>query len=166
MAPMSEPLSFTVQLVNWSAGSKPLKAIRIAVFVEEQGVPEDLEWDGLDGSSQHVLAVASGGTPIGTGRLLPDAHIGRMAVLKEWRGKGVGRALLDTLLVLANKSGYKEVRLHAQTHALDFYRKRGFTAQGEEFMEAGIPHFLMTRATADQMSWPATFEARPLARMS
>ncbi len=163
---MIEPIPFTVQLVNWNTDSKPLKAVRIAVFVEEQGVPEDLEWDGLDERSQHVMAIASSGKPVGTGRLLPDAHIGRMAVLKEWRGKGVGGALLDTLLVLANRTGFGVVQLHAQTHALDFYRKRGFMAQGKEFMEAGIPHFLMTRATADQTSWPAAFVARPLGRMS
>ena len=163
---MNEPLTFTIKLVSWSAGERLLKAIRTAVFVEEQGVPGELEWDGLDERAQHVVAVASDETPIGTGRLLPDAHIGRMAVLKEWRGKGVGGALLDTLLVLANQSGFKAVQLHAQTHALGFYRKRGFTAEGAEFMEAGIPHFLMTRATGDQTSWPAAFVTRPLARMS
>lgn len=163
---MSELLPFSIKLIDWNAGSNPLKAIRIAVFVEEQGVPEDLEWDGQDERSRHVVAVASSGTPIGTGRLLPDAHIGRLAVLKEWRGQGVGGALLDTLLVLANRTGFGAVQLHAQTHALDFYRKRGFIAQGEEFMEAGIPHFLMTRSTADQTSWPAAFAARSPARMS
>jgi predicted GNAT family N-acyltransferase len=159
-----EPLPFTVGPIDWSTGEGLLKAIRMTVFVEEQGVPEALEWDGLDAGARHVVAVASGGKPIGTGRLLPDAHIGRMAVLKEWRGRGVGGALLDTLLVLANRAGYGTVQLHAQTHALEFYRKRGFIAQGGEFMEAGIPHFLMTRATVDQTSWPAAFIERPPAR--
>ena len=112
------------------------------------------------------MAVRPDGTPIGTGRLLQDAHIGRLAVLKEWRGKGVGGALLDMLLVIANKMGYDEVKLHAQTRVLDFYTGRGFEAQGEEFMEAGIPHVLMVRGTADQTSWPAAFVTRPLARMT
>lgn len=163
---MSEPLSFTVKPVYWQASQGVLKAIRTTVFVEEQGVPEDLEWDGLDEHAYHVMAFAPDGTPIGTGRLLQDGHIGRVAVLREWRGKGVGRALLDMLLVIANKMGYDEVRLHAQIRVLDFYMRRGFVVEGEEFMEAGIPHIAMTRATADQTSWPAAFVTRPLARMS
>jgi predicted GNAT family N-acyltransferase len=161
---VSEARLFTVKPVYWNASEKVLRAIRTRVFVEEQGVSEDLEWDGLDEHAYHVMAVADG-TPIGTGRLLQDAHIGRLAVLKEWRGKGVGGALLDLLLVIANKMGYEEVRLHAQTRVLDFYVGRGFEAQGEEFMEAGIPHIVMVRGTADQTSWPEAFVTRPLARM-
>lgn len=162
---MSEPLPFTVKPVYWNASEKMLRAIRDTVFVEEQGVPADLEWDGLDEHAYHVMAFAADGTPIGTGRLLQDGHIGRVAVLKEWRGKGVGRALLDLLLVIANKMGYDDVKLHAQTRVLDFYVRRGFERQGEEFMEAGILHVLMTRTTADQTSWPAAFVTRPLAPM-
>jgi predicted GNAT family N-acyltransferase len=163
--PATDKPPFTVKPVYWNATEKTLKAIRKTVFVEEQGVPEELEWDGLDEHAYHVMAFAPDGTPIGTGRLLQDGHIGRVAVLKEWRGKGVGRALLDILLVIANKMGYDDVRLHAQTRVLDFYLRKGFTAQGGEFMEAGIPHVLMTRSTADQTSWPAAFVTRPLARM-
>ncbi len=162
---MSEPLPFTVKPVYWIASEKMLRAIRNTVFVEEQGVPVDLEWDGLDEHAYHVMAFAADGTPIGTGRLLQDGHIGRVAVLKEWRGRGVGRALLDLLLVIANKMGYDEVKLHAQTRVLDFYARRGFAQQGETFMEAGILHVLMTRTTADQTSWPAAFVTRPLAPM-
>jgi predicted GNAT family N-acyltransferase len=165
MSAMPEPPSFTVKPVYWNASQQMLKAIRTTVFVEEQGVSEDLEWDGLDEHAYHVMACAPDGTPIGTGRLLQDGHIGRVAVLKEWRGKGVGGALLDLLLVIANKMGYDEVRLHAQVRVLDFYRRRGFVAEGGEFMEAGIPHIAMTRATADQTSWPAAFVTRPLAPM-
>lgn len=161
----AEKLPFTVKPVYWNATEKTLKAIRKTVFVDEQGVPEDLEWDGLDEQAYHVMAFAPDGQPIGTGRLLQDGHIGRVAVLKEWRGKGVGRALLDMLLVISNKMGYEEVKLHAQTRVLDFYLRKGFVAQGQEFMEAGIPHVLMTRGTADQTSWPAAFVTRPLARM-
>jgi len=162
---VTEPLSFTVKPIYWESSQKEVKAIRTKVFVEEQGVPPELEWDGLDEGSYHVLAYAPDGTPIGTGRLLQDGRIGRLAVLPEWRGKGVGRALLDMLLVVANKMGNEEVELHAQTRVVGFYRKRGFIRHGKEFMEAGIPHVAMKRKTADQTSWPAAFVFRPLARM-
>ena len=158
------PHPFTVKPVYWQASQAQLRAIRAKVFIEEQGVPQELEWDGLDEHAYHVMALAADGTPIGTGRLLQDGHIGRVAVLKEWRGKGVGKALLDLLLVVANKMGYEEVKLNAQVRVLDFYQGRGFVAQGKEFMEAGIPHVAMTRTTADQTSWPAAFVFRPLAR--
>ena len=120
-----------------------LQAIRREVFVIEQQVPEDEEWDEMDAGCLHLLASAGDGTPIGTGRILPDGRIGRMAVLNLWRGCGVGGALLRELLVLAREYGHAEARLHAQTHALGFYRKHGFTPRGEEFMEAGIPHYEM-----------------------
>ena len=162
---MSEKSPFTVKPVYWTASEKVLRAIRTTVFVEEQKVPVDLEWDGLDEHAYHVIAFAADGTPIGTGRLLQDAHIGRMAVLKEWRGRGVGSALLDMLLVVANKMGYGEVKLNAQTRVINFYLRKGFAAEGEEFMEAGIPHIAMTRTSADQTSWPAAFGTRPLAPM-
>ena len=163
---MSEPLPFTVKPVYWNTSEKLLGAIRTKVFVEEQGVPVELEWDGLDEHAYHVMALAADGTPIGTGRLLQDAHIGRMAVLKEWRRRGVGSAMLDVLLVAANKMGYSEVKLNAQTRALNFYLRKGFAPLGEEFMDAGIPHIVMTRTTSDQMSWPAAFVTRAVAPMS
>ncbi|MGH8621524.1 MAG: GNAT family N-acetyltransferase [Burkholderiales bacterium] len=165
MTRVDEALSFTVKPVYWISSQKEVRAIRNKVFVEEQGVPPELEWDGLDEASYHVLAYAPDGSPIGTGRLLQDGQIGRLAVLLEWRGKGVGRALLDLLLVIANKMGNEEVKLHAQTQVIGFYRKRGFTRHGKEFIEAGIPHVTMKRKTADQTSWPAAFVFRPLARL-
>ena len=165
MAHMTEALPFTVKPVYWHASQAILRAIRTAVFIEEQGVPQDLEWDGLDEHAYHVMAFAADGTPIGTGRLLQDGQIGRVAVLRQWRGKGVGKALIEMLLVVANKMGYEEVKLHAQTRVLDFYLRGGFVAQGKEFMEAGIPHTAMTRTTDDQTSWPAAFVFRPLARI-
>jgi predicted GNAT family N-acyltransferase len=164
MTPMPEALPFTIKPVYWTASQATLRAIRATVFIEEQGVPQELEWDGLDEHAYHVIAFAADGTPIGTGRLLQDGHIGRLAVLKEWRGKGVGTSLLQMLLVVANKMGNEEVKLHAQTRVLDFYLRSGFVPQGKEFMEAGIPHTAMTRTTADQTSWPAAFVFRPLAR--
>ena len=164
MAPASESLQFTVKPVYWTATQTTLRAIRTKVFVEEQGVPPDLEWDGLDEHAYHVISYAPDGTPIGTGRLLQDGQIGRLAVLSEWRGKGVGRAMLDMLLVIANKMGYDVVKLHAQTRVLGFYIGRGFSRQGKEFMEAGIPHITMTRNTADQTVWPAAFPGGKAAR--
>jgi predicted GNAT family N-acyltransferase len=136
---------------DWVADRDALRAVRWKVFVEEQRVPEDEEWDEHDPRCRHVLAAAADGMPVGTGRLLPDGHIGRMAVLKEWRGGGIGSALMRRLLLLAREARHETVRLHAQTHAIGFYRKHGFVAEGEEFMEAGIPHFVMTRhLTADE----------------
>lgn len=156
---MSEPLQYTVKPVYWTATQKILKDIRTKVFVEEQGVPQELEWDGLDEHAYHVIAYAADGTPIGTGRLLQDCQIGRIAVLKEWRGRGIGKSILEMLLVIANKMGYDQVKLHAQVRVKSFYLRRGFKPHGKEFMEAGIPHIEMTRTTADQTMWPAVFPA-------
>jgi predicted GNAT family N-acyltransferase len=140
---VSKPAPFVVKPVNWSASRDMLHAVRRSVFIEEQNVPEELEWDDADARAYHVLAMASDGTPIGTGRLKLDCSIGRMAVLGKWRGRGVGTAILDTLIALAEKEGCTIVRLHAQTHALTFYARRGFAAVGGEFEEAGIPHRVM-----------------------
>lgn len=136
---------FAVAQGDWSALGAEAGPIRERVFVHEQQVPLELEWDEFDAVSHHVLARDATGRPIGTGRLLPDGHIGRMAVLPDWRGRGVGRALLDRLMELAAQAGQAELALHAQTHACGFYRAAGFVEEGPEFMEAGIPHRLMTR---------------------
>ena len=134
-----------IQEVAWQHAEKALSEIRIQVFIKEQGVPETLEWDGLDAECIHLLAVSSSNIPVGTVRLLPDGHIGRMAVLKEWRNRGVGKALLLRILDIAQIHGIKVVVLNAQTSAQGFYEKLGFHAVGEEFMDAGIPHYKMTR---------------------
>jgi predicted GNAT family N-acyltransferase len=134
---------FTVRPVNWNANRAELRAIRRAVFIEEQHVPEELEWDDADERAYHVLAKNADGFAIGTGRLSLDCQIGRMAVAREWRGRGVGGAILKTLIDLAAKEGCRVVRLHAQTHALRFYGKHGFEAVSSEFQEAGIPHRAM-----------------------
>lgn len=140
---MTTSHAFTVRRADWARDGAALAAIRRAVFVIEQQVSEAEEWDGLDESCEHVLAHADDGTAIGTGRLLPEGptvRIGRMAVLQQWRGRGVGSALLEQLIRMARERGYAETRLHAQTHALAFYCRHGYVAVGEEFMEAGIPH--------------------------
>ena len=148
---MSNP-AFTVRPVNWNASREALRTVRQAVFVKEQQVPEDLEWDDADEHAYHVLATAVDGKAIGTGRLKLDCHIGRMAVLKSWRGRGVGSAILTLLIDFARREGCSVVRLHAQTHALDFYARFGFIAVGEQFDEAGIPHRAMA---LDLMASPA-----------
>ena len=135
--------TFIVREVAWHTHRVELQAIRRAVFVEEQHVPEELEWDEADARCHHVLAFARGGEAIGTGRLLPDGHIGRMAVQAAWRSRGAGSAILKFLLTLAWRQQFDVVQLHAQTHALGFYAKHGFAVMGDEFMEAGIPHRAM-----------------------
>ena len=136
---------FSVRIVDWQADGAPLRAIRRAVFVDEQGVPEALEWDDRDARSAHALAVGADGTAIGCARLLPDGHIGRVAVLRPWRRRGVGAALLLRLVDLARERGHASVVLNAQAQATSFYRRHGFEVTGEAFEEAGIPHVVMQR---------------------
>jgi predicted GNAT family N-acyltransferase len=131
---------FRVDPVEWSREHEILRDIRLRVFVQEQGVPEDLEWDGMDESAVHVLARNKAGRPVGTARLLPTGQIGRMAVLPEWRGRGIGTALLNGLLAIADADGYPSPFLNAQASAIPFYRRAGFLPVGEELHEAGIPH--------------------------
>jgi len=136
-------LDFHVELADWSNESdrSRLIAVRQAVFIGEQRVPEELEWDELDATSQHVVALDSGTRdPVGCGRLTPDRSIGRIAVMPAWRKRGVGAALMRTLMENARARGLSSVTLHAQTHALEFYRSFGFVAEGDEYLEAGIPH--------------------------
>jgi predicted GNAT family N-acyltransferase len=135
--------AYYVERVDWGAAAQPLSRVRRLVFIDEQGVPEALEWDEWDARCVHVLARASTGEPIGAGRLLPDAHIGRMAVVQEWRRRGIASAMLRELLTAARERGDEVVRLNAQTQAMPFYLRFGFVAQGPQFQEAGIPHRLM-----------------------
>lgn len=136
--------SDSVCVVSWEHEASVLRAIRTAVFIHEQQVPEDMEWDEFDAISLHVLAFNADGQPVGTARLLPDGHIGRMAVLKEWRGQGIGSAMLQKILEELTKRHQQKAMLNAQTYAVPFYEKFGFQVCGEEFMEAGIPHVKMT----------------------
>lgn len=127
----------------WQDDQAALSFVRRTVFIQEQQVPEELEWEEADASALHVLALDGDGHAIGTGRLLQArgmGHIGRMAVLREWRGQGVGAAILNALIAAARERGLAEVMLNAQTHALGFYARSGFVAEGDEFPDAGIPH--------------------------
>ena len=132
--------------MDWKRARVAASRIRFAVFVEEQRVPLAMELDELDSQGVHALAYAPHGEAVATGRLLPDAHIGRMAVLKPWRGQGIGGAILECLVAAACERGEREVALLAQTHALEFYRRHRFHAEGETYLEAGIPHRRMRRA--------------------
>ena len=136
-------MEFRISRISWEEGSLELAAIRRQVFVVEQHVPEDLEWDGIDPQCSHVVARDLLGRPIGTGRLLPDGHIGRMAVLEPWRGKGAGGALLEALIAMAREEKHSAAVLNAQTYVMPFYAKFGFVPIGDEFVEAGIPHRAM-----------------------
>lgn len=140
---MHEPLSFSVSRAAWPRDSAMLRAVRREVFIDEQKVPPALEWDGRDDACLHVLAQRPGGEAIGTGRLLPEGRIGRMAVVRAARGNGVGAAILRELLAAARERGFSEIQLSAQTHALGFYERFGFVAAGAEYLDAGIPHRTM-----------------------
>ncbi len=129
-----------VRLASWSEDRDALSLIRRRVFIEEQAVPEELEWEADDAHCLHALAETSLGEPVGTARLLSSGKIGRMAVLPQWRGRGIGSALLRLLIRTARKENLPTPYLDAQTQALAFYQKHGFEAFGEEFMDAGIPH--------------------------
>ena len=135
--------TFTVHIANWHDDAPSLRLVREVVFIREQQVPVELEWDGLDATCLHVLARSSAGDAVGTARLLADGHIGRMAVLEDWRGRGVGSALLLRLLEEARRRGLQQAVLNAQIEAAGFYAKFGFRAEGETFMDAGIPHIKM-----------------------
>lgn len=136
---MSTP-EFRVREAAWPADRTALRAVRETVFMREQGVSAELEWDGRDADARHLLAEDPDGQPIGCARLLEDGHIGRMAVLKAWRQCGVGSALLAAAMGLAARQGHCTVHLDAQLQAIPFYERHGFIAEGEVFMDAGIPH--------------------------
>jgi predicted GNAT family N-acyltransferase len=150
---------FHVEIADWSREDQrtALLDLRGTVFIQEQGVPEQRERDGLDGECWHVLARDDAGRPIGCGRLTPAHKIGRMAVLREWRGRGVGVALLRELVARALAQGWPEVALDAQVSAIGFYEREDFVAHGEEFEDAGLPH----RAMRLTLSTDAD-EAKPL----
>lgn len=136
-----------VKLADWNTLREHARAVRYDVFVVEQRVPVELEWDEMDAVSWHAVAYDPEGKPVGTGRLLPDGHIGRMAVLRSARGAGVGGAILAGLMAKAAELRYGDLILNSQTVAMPFYARYGFVTEGDEFMEAGIPHRVMRRRT-------------------
>jgi predicted GNAT family N-acyltransferase len=140
---MNDTNSCDIRYGDWATLSADAQAVRIAVFVQEQNVPAELELDEKDAVCLHAVAYDASGTPVGTGRLLPDGHVGRMAVMKPARGTGIGSALLRGLMAHARERGHPDVLLSAQTHAAPFYLAHGFAQVGDEFVEAGIPHIGM-----------------------
>lgn len=132
-----------IRIVDWVRYSEALSSIRHTVFVEEQGVPVELELDGEDSSAWHAAAFSDDGRLIGTGRMLRSGKIGRMAVSQSMRRQGIGRALLDALVAEAKRLKLEEVSLGAQLPAVPFYERAGFEAYGDVFLDAGIDHKMM-----------------------
>ena len=135
-----------VEIADWETAAPLVMPVRMTVFVAAPGVPEEIERDAFDALSRHAIARDRSAAVVATGRLLPDGHIGRMAVLAPMRDQGVGGAVLEALVEEAARHGLTQVALNAQVHALDFYRRHGFVEHGEVFMEAGIAHRAMQRA--------------------
>ena len=135
-----------LRLANWAAARSRVMPLRLQVFVEEQGVPLEMEEDADDPVSLHAIAEDGDGVVIGTGRLLPDGHIGRVAVAARLRGRGVGARILTALMAEAARRGQRRALLHAQVAAEGFYARLGFERTGDVFMEAGIAHTIMARA--------------------
>ena len=144
-----EPM-LDVRTGTWDLLGREAQALRTSVFVDEQQIPAELEWDAADAECVHAVAFNRFGMAVGTGRLLEHApgtvKVGRMAVLASLRGSRVGRAVLDALVEVARGRGERELMLHAQTSAVGFYARAGFTPRGPVFTEAGIPHQEMVRA--------------------
>ncbi len=139
--------TYTIRPATWQQDERALRQIRQQVFIEEQNVPTELEWDGEDETAFHLLAEDSEGNPIGTARILPDGHIGRVAVLASWREQGIGTALMEHMLAEAENRHFKNIFLDAQVDAISFYEKLGFQAEGKTFLDAGILHRHMVRKT-------------------
>ena len=137
---------FRVDAADYATDRDALRAVREAVFVREQGVPLELELDAQDPDCLHVLARDADGRPIGTGRLTPAHTLGRMAVLPQWRGRGVGATMLAALTGLARERRWNAIELHAQVDAIGFYLRHGYLPIGPRYMEAGIEHQSMRRA--------------------
>ena len=138
----AERPAILIRAADWARDEAALACVRRRVFIEEQAVPEDLEWDGEDAGAQHWLALIDD-APVGTARMRAGGHIGRLAVLQAQRHWGIGSLLLAAAITAARVQRLDEVHLHAQVQALDFYARHGFVAEGEEFMDAGIPHLEM-----------------------
>lgn len=140
-----DPAMASLRVADWNIAAPWVMPLRERVFVVEQGVPPELERDGRDSACRHAIAFAADGQVVGTGRLLPDGHIGRMAVAPNARHCGIGGEILEALVLEATRLGFAEVVLNAQITAVDFYLRHGFAPEGEVFVEAGIRHQTMRR---------------------
>jgi predicted GNAT family N-acyltransferase len=139
--PSNSLSDFSVLTVGWQERESELRKIRHQVFIVEQNVPPELEWDGLDEDAIHLLALnLAGNKTIGSARLLAGGKLGRMAVLEGWRGKGAGKALLQAAIAFCRQHGWPNISLSAQSHAIGFYQQAGFVVCSEEYLDAGIAH--------------------------
>ncbi len=136
-------MKYKLTSASWKKNKEALSIVRRKVFIEEQNVPQELEWDKFDSECNHILVTTDNNKPIATGRIKPDGHIGRMAVLKEYRNSGIGTMMLKGLIKEAKSKQLKKVYLHAQISAIPFYKKQQFSICSAEFMDAGIPHKTM-----------------------
>jgi predicted GNAT family N-acyltransferase len=140
---MNGERNFSITLADWETRKNDISGIRTKVFIKEQKIPFDEEFDDEDLTAVHVLACTVENIVAGTARLLNNRKIGRVAVLKDWRGKGIGREMVLYLMDLAKSRGATQIELDAQHHAVSFYEKMGYRVTGGEFLDAGIPHFKM-----------------------
>lgn len=139
-------MAFSIIETRWDEHEDALRQLRQTIFINEQHVPEELEWDGEDPDALHFLAcVGPENTPVGCIRLLPSGQLSRLCVLAEQRNNGIGSALLVAAEKAAATRGMPEIFLHAQTHATSFYEAAGFAASGGIFMDANIPHRQMLK---------------------
>ena len=136
--------SIIVTPCRWHEQREALATIRRTVFIDEQQVPPELEWDGEDEAAWHFLATVDG-VPAGAARLLATGQIGRMCVLAAYRRRGIGKALLQQVEQTAREFSIKPLFLHAQTYIQAFYAGMGYRPEGEVFMDAGIPHIEMVK---------------------
>ncbi|MFP6871911.1 MAG: GNAT family N-acetyltransferase [Verrucomicrobiales bacterium] len=144
-----EEESWSAREAHWLPDQEGLLSVRTTVFVIEQGVDVSVERDGRDGDCLHAIAESSNGLPIGAGRISGGGKVGRIAVLRGWRGRGVGSAIINELLRQAQVSGMSRTYLHSQSSAADFYLRFGYRPEGDEFLEAEIPHLKMVRTADD-----------------
>ena len=141
---MSKLNNYRVKVTSWAESEALLRAVREPVFVIEQLVTPAFEWDDQDASATHILALNRQNVPIGCARIIGN-KVGRMAVLKAWRGLGVGRAILDEALIFCKQNGESVVKLSAQTHAIGFYTSAGFIVTSTQYQDLHIPHVDMQR---------------------
>jgi predicted GNAT family N-acyltransferase len=140
-------MQFTIHLVSWQTHAAQLQTVRETVFIKEQKVPIALEWDGLDETAQHLLALSDKQMAVACARLMGDGGIGRMAVIKSWRNQGVGMALLQRSIMYYQQTGISSIHLSAQTHAIPFYEKAGFKVCSAPYLDASIWHVDMQLKT-------------------
>ena len=131
-----------IKTVDFNNSFTEIEQIRTSVFIKEQHVPVELEWDEFDNDSTHILAYYDN-KPVATARLLNDGHIGRMAVIKAYRNRKIGQNMLKYILKLAKNKSMQKIELSAQEHAVEFYKKYGFSVTSDVYLDAGIPHYDM-----------------------